>query len=178
MMNDSQKAYATKAMDLVSPCIDFFLKNYPCLRDVVDGEELESAALFACANAATTYDPKKSGISAYFSRAIIHELLKSCRRELRSQSRSIYRISLKAVEGRQPAKRAPLADAASEALSGLSETDQAWIQAYVVEEQSIRQMSLEKGVTTRQVRKLLAVKLSKLRKATSDQPHWHDPGCP
>ena len=172
MLNAIQQGYATEALAFVSPCIDYFLNHYPCLREVVDPEELNSAALFACATAAKTYDPNKAGISAYFSRAIIHELLKSCRREIRSRSRSVYRVSLTVAERRQAVRCQPLADAAVLALTTLTERDREWIEAHCFEQQSVRSLARQHGVSARQATKILRARLSKLRKATVDQPHW------
>ncbi len=176
MLTSEQQGYASAAIEMSLPnkCIDYFLKNYPCLRDVLDPEEMNSAALFACASAAKTYNPERAGISAYFSRAILHELLKSCQRELRSGSRSHYRISMKALEMRQPAETKPLADPIIEAFQNMSAEDRRWIERHVFEGASIRFLARTEQISSRQAKKKLRCRLDRLRRATADQPHWHD----
>lgn len=175
MLTAIQQGYSLKALEmgLVSKCIDLFLKSYPCLRTVLAPEEMESAAMFACASAARTYDPEKAGISAYFSKAILHELLKSCRREIKSGSQSAYRISLPAIEQRAPAKAEPLADPILAALQSLTDTDRAWIESHVFDGTSIRLFARTEGISARQAAKLLRCRLDRLKRATADQPHWH-----
>lgn len=162
-------------MSLVAPCLAYFMDNYPCLRGVISRDEMESAALFACASAAKTYDPTRAGISAYFSRAILHELLKACKREIRSGSRSIYRISLAAIEARIVHK--PEAKGNSFDLRGnvaaawkqMSAEDRRWLQRHAIEGMSIRELARREGITTRQAGKLLRAKLSRLRRATQQR---------
>jgi len=176
MLDEKQQGYATAAieMDLHSKCIDYFIRSYPCLRGVIEPEEMQSAAFFACASAARTYQPEKAGISAYFSRAILHELLKSCQRELKHGTRSVYRISMKALEQRQRVKKQhSLADPTLAAFQLLSDVDRSWIERHVFEGVSIRALSRAEQVSSRQARKLLRLRLDRLRKSSYDQPHYH-----
>lgn len=174
MLTPEQQGYAREAVRLVAPCLHYFLENYPCLRGVLHPDDMESAALYACATAAATYDPGRAGISAYFSRAILHELLKSCKREIRSGSKSIYRISLRAAECRmkvrtQGEEDATLLASVAQAFDALSDEDQRWIRAHA-DGVSIREMSRREGITTRQAAKLARVKLARLRKSVQVQP--------
>ncbi len=175
MLSETQQGYALEAMRLVSPCLSYFLDNYPCLRGVLTPEDMESAAMFACATAATTYDPSRAGISAYFSRAILHELLKACRREIRSGSKSIYRISLRAAECRMTVRLeredgdADLITSIAQAFSSLSEEDQRWVKAHAIDSMSIRKLAKQENLTTRQAAKLVRAKMAKLRKSVPVQ---------
>lgn len=176
-LDSKQQAVAEQAMTLVSPCISYFLDSYPCLRGVVSSDELRSAALFACASAARTYDPTRAGISAYFSRAILHELLKACRREIRSGSRSIYRISLAAIEARMDFRPEPkgapvdLLGNVAAAFAKMSDEDRHWLQRHAVEGMSIREIARQEGITTRQAGKLLRAKMARLRKAATQRSY-------
>jgi len=180
MLNQDQQGYAERALELIPPCLHYFLESYPCLREVVDREELESAARLACVMAARTYDPSR-GMSAYFSRAILHELLKSCRSEIRSNgglgalSRSVYRVTLEVIERRLPAREdeGPPAEMLV-ALHALPAEDRQWITEHVIEGTSIRQMARDKGISTRQVAKLMAAKLGRLRSSAGFSRVQHE----
>jgi RNA polymerase sigma factor (sigma-70 family) len=172
MLTSDQQDIAERALEFVSPCLSYFLGNYPCLREVVDREELESAARLACVMAARTFDPARD-MRSYFSRAILHEFLKSCRSEIRSRNGSVYRVELAAIERRLPPERLEdedhLTDEMLTALHGLPSEDRQWITDHVIEGVSIRQMARNKGISSRQAAKLLAVKLSRLRKSLSSE---------
>lgn len=174
MLSDSQRATAEQALELVGPCISYFLDNYPCLREVMTIEDMQSAAAYACASAAKTYDPTRAGISAYFSRAILHELLKSCQRELKGNG--VWRVSLAVAEVRMPLGKLAEDDPAEsmpapviEALASMSAEDRRWIQSCTIEGVSVREMSRREGISTRQGAKLLRAKLSRLAKASGLQ---------
>lgn len=171
MLTQDQQAYAEKALAFVQPCLAYFLGAYPCLREVVDREELESAARLACVMAARTYDPARE-MRAYFSRAIMHELLKSCRTEIRSNgglgSMVAYRVTLAVIERRLPTRELEDDDNHPTemlvAFHSLPVEDRQWITDHVIEGTSIRQMARDRGISTRQVAKLMAAKLERLRK--------------
>lgn len=173
MLTPEQQGFVQSALDcdLVPKCIDYFLKNYPCLREILTPDEMESAGFYACASAATTYDPARAGISAYFSKAIIHELLKSCQREIKHGAKSVYRISLKAAEQRQPPESKPLTDPILRALQEMTDEDRRWIERRVFDGASFRVLAREKNVSTRQVQKLLKSKLDRLARFVIDSPH-------
>lgn len=160
MLTQDQQDIAERALALIPPCIHYFLQSYPCLRGAVDRDELESAARLACVQAAKSFDPAR-GLSAYFSRAIMHELLKSCDRELRNR---MYSVQFTALEGNLPVVRDD--ETMSEvltALAGLPAEDRRWITDHVIEGVSIRQLSLTENLSVRQVKKRMAAKLSRLR---------------
>lgn len=166
MLSPDQQAIAEQALALIPLCINYFLQSYPCLRGAVDRDELEGAARLACVLAAKTFDPTRE-VKAYFSRAIMHELLKTTDREVRSRSGSLYRVEMSAIEKRLPFSRLVDDDIQSEiltALAGLTAEDRRWITDHVIEGVSIRQISLSEGLSVRQVRKLMAAKLARLRK--------------
>jgi len=170
MLTHNQRDIAEQALDFVQPCIGYFLVSYPCLREVVDRDELESAARMACVMAARTYDPARD-MKAYFSRAILHELLKSCRKEIRSHSGSVYRVTLAVIERRLPTRELwdeePHPPAMLAALHALPDEDRQWITEHVIEGASIRQMARAKGISTRQVAKLMAAKLARLKRLSA-----------
>jgi DNA-directed RNA polymerase specialized sigma24 family protein len=171
MLTQDQQGYAEQALELITPCLHYFLGSYPCLREVVDREELESAARFACVLAARTYDPSRE-LRGYFSRAILHELLKSCRTELRSNGglggMVAYRVTLEVIERKIPARDLESDDGHTAemlvALHAMTPEDRQWITDHVIEGTSIRQMARDRGISTRQVAKLMAAKLERLRK--------------
>ena len=173
MLTPEQQGYATAALDmeLVPKCCDYFLRSYPCLRELLTPDEMESAAMFACASAASTYNPAKAGISAYFSKAILHELLKSCQRELKHGARSVYRISLHAAELRQPPVGKPLADAVLQAFESLTDEDRRWIERRVFDNASYRVLARAEKISTRQVQKVLRSRLDRLRRTAEESPH-------
>jgi RNA polymerase sigma factor (sigma-70 family) len=170
MLTHNQRDIAERALEFVAPCLSYFLGSYPCLREVVDREELESAARLACVMAARTFDPARD-MRAYFSRAILHELLKSCRSEIRSRSGSVYRVELTAIERRLPPEQLEdedhLPSEMLTALHSLPAEDRQWITDHVIEGVSIRQMARNKGISSRQAAKLMAAKLSRLRRSVS-----------
>jgi len=166
MLTPDQQAMAERALEFVAPCLHYFMGNYPCLREVVDREDLESAARLACVMAARTFDPARDP-KAYFSRAIMHELLKSCRTEIRSRNGSAFRIQITAIERRLPPEKLEDDATISEiltALHALPSEDREWITESVIEGVSIRKMAKAKGISTRQAAKLLTAKLGKLRR--------------
>lgn len=179
MLTHSQQDIAERALEFVQPCLAYFMSSYPCLRAVVDRDELESAARLACVMAARTFDPTRD-MRAYFSRAILHELLKSCRSEIRSQSGSVYRVELTTIERRLPPEKLEANDHLPSdmltALHSMSADDQQWIVTHVIEGVSIRQMARDKGISSRQATKLMAAKLSRLRKSLSSENF--DASCP
>jgi DNA-directed RNA polymerase specialized sigma24 family protein len=176
MLTEDQRQYAQTAIDsdLPSKCIDYFLKNYPCLREVLDPDEMQASAYYACTSAAKTYDPSRAGISAYFSKAILHELLKGCKRELKHGSRSLYRISLRAIERRQKVEKQPLADPLLAALRSLPPEEVTYVTQHYREGVSIRSMAVQCNITTRQIGNRIRAGLRKIGESIEDQPHWHD----
>jgi|694.fasta_scaffold41325_9 DNA-directed RNA polymerase specialized sigma24 family protein len=171
MLTNHQQVLAERALEFVQPCIGFFIASYPCLREVVDRDELESAARMACVMAARTYDFARGDMRAYFSRAILHELLKSCRKEIRSHSGSVYRVTLEVIERRLPTRdlydEEPHLPEMLAALHALPVEDRQWITEHVIEGASIRQMARDKGISTRQVAKLMAAKLARLKRLSA-----------
>jgi RNA polymerase sigma factor (sigma-70 family) len=166
MLSDAQKKYAEQAIALVEPCIAFFIQTYPCLRGVLSEAEMLSAAYYACAAAAKTYDPQRAGVSAYFSKSIMHELLKSCRREIRSDAQSVYRIPLDEVEQRWRKRpqddRESRVKAMEQSLAALPSRDRNWITAFV-ECRSMREVSRKTGVPIRRVTREVNASLQVLR---------------
>lgn len=166
MLTEEQRGYAEEALGLVETCVAFFWQTYPCLRGVLSDAEMISAAYYACASAAKTYDPTRAGVSAYFSKSILHELLKSCQRELRSGSKSVYRISLDEVERRwrkrRPDDRDARVEALEQALATLPARDRKWVKAFA-SHRSMREISRQTGVPVRRATREVLESLERLK---------------
>lgn len=174
MLTADQQAAAVAALEIVPHCLRYFTASYPCLRGVLSPDDMESAANYACVTAARTYDPAR-GVSAYFSRAIIHELLKACQRELRGKGK-LYRVPLEAVEMELPSERLQLEDPAQstpapviQALAGMNDEDRRWIVALTIEGVSVREWSRREKISARQGAKLFRAKLARLAKSVELQ---------
>jgi DNA-directed RNA polymerase specialized sigma24 family protein len=60
------------------------------------------------------------------------------------------------------------------ALHALPAEDRQWITEHVIEGTSIRQMARDKGISTRQVAKLMAAKLGRLRSSAGFSRVQHE----
>jgi DNA-directed RNA polymerase specialized sigma subunit len=170
MLTPEQQAIAEQAMKLVPVCVRTFLKNMPCIRQVAECCDLESAAYFACCRAARTYDPTRGvGLSAYFSVAIKNGMLQEVQKELKSQSHSIKRIPLDEIHRRQPPKREQ-GEQALPALLELAEDEREWIEQNVFEGASFRAFGRQTGRDPRTAKKILKSHLDKLKTAVERRP--------
>ena len=174
MLTPIQQSLAEQATKFVQPCLAYFLASYPCLRGVADREELESAARLACVMAARTFDAAKGQPQPYFTRAILHEMLKTCAVELQSQPPIAYRLTLETVERRIPVRLLEDAEPGEEEvlahLYSMADEDQQWLIDHVIEGASIRKMARDRGISARQVSKLVAAKLTRLRRLCGEYP--------
>lgn len=171
MLTRKQQALAEEAMELLPVCLKDFRNRYPFLREIAKVADLESAALLAITKASRTYDPERAGISAYFSKTIRNACLREIEKEIKSRSHSQYRISFEMIESRQEVEHEPLADPIMSELAKLSEEDMRDIEARAFENKSIRAFSREWGISTRQARKKLMVKLDKLAECWRESAH-------
>lgn len=157
-----QQAIAEKAIELIPACMAAFWRNFPCLREIAEVCDLESAAHLACCKAARTYNPSKCGISAYFSVAIRNAFLKEIQKEVKSQSQSIYRITLEQAEQRSTPE-APDVEAALPALQEMPEDIRSWIESYVFDGSNFSVLGRQHGIHRRTAKKRLKSYLDKLR---------------
>lgn len=169
-LTPDQQALAAKASELVPVCIRVFLQRMPCIRQVAQSCDLESAAFVACCKAARTYDPARGvGLSAYFSVAIRNAMLREVQREIRSKLHSIQRITLEEADRRRPPKKEVL-DSAMPAMLKLTQEERDWIESYVFEGTSFRAFGRKSGKDPRTAKKLLKARLAKLREIVEDEP--------
>jgi RNA polymerase sigma factor (sigma-70 family) len=171
MLTPEQQALAEEAMELLPVCLNDFRNRYPFLRAIAAVADLESAALLAITKAARTYDPNRAGVSAYFSKTIRNACLREIENEIKSRSHSHYRISFEMLEARMDVENEPLADPIMSELVNLSEEDMRDIEARAFENKSIRAFSREWGISTRQAKKKLMVKLDRLAEAWRQSAH-------
>ena len=170
MLTPDQQGIAEEAMKLVPVCIRTFLNAMPCIRQVAECCDLESAAYFACCKAAKTYDPTRGvGVSAYFSVAIKNAMLREVQKEIKTQAHSIKRIPLEEIHRRQPPKREQ-GESALPALLQLTEEERDWIEQYVFEGASFRAFGRQSGRDPRTAKKILKSHLDKLKTAFEEQP--------
>jgi len=170
MLTPEQQQTAQEAMKLVPVCIRTFLKAMPCIRQVAECCDLESAAYVAVCKAARTYDPARGvGLSAYFSVAIKNGMLREVQKEIRTQAHSIKRIPLEEIHRRQPPKREQ-GESVLPALLQLTEEERDWIERYVFEGASFRAFGRQTGRDPRTAKKILKSHLDKLRAAVEEQP--------
>jgi RNA polymerase sigma factor (sigma-70 family) len=170
MLSSEQQEVAEQAMKLVPVCIRTFLNSMPCVRQVAECCDLESAAYVACCKAAKTYDPTRGiGLSAYFSVAIKNAMLREVQKEIKTQAHSIKRIPLEEIHRRQPPKREQ-GESALPALLQLTEEERSWIEKYVFEGASFKAFGRESGRDPRTAKKILMGHLDKLREAYEEQP--------
>jgi DNA-directed RNA polymerase specialized sigma24 family protein len=166
-LTPEQQAVAEQAIGLIPACMNAFRRNFPCLREVASLCDLESAAHLACCKAARTYKPEKCGISAYFSVAIRNAFLKEIQKEIKSQSGSIYRISLQQAEQRSAPEK-PETEAALPALQEMPDEIRAWIESYVFDGGNFSVLGRKHGVHRRTAKKRLMSYLDKLRESYED----------
>lgn len=168
MLTPEQQRLAEEALELVPVVLSTFKRRYACFQAMFDRVDLESAAYLAVTRAARTYDPKKAGVSAYFSRAIVFTCLREIENELKHGAWSPYRITLEAAEHRQPQESKPLADPMLAAIQNLSEADRRIIEERVFDNKSIRAFAREWGISTRQAKRQIMCRLDRLAE------HWRD----
>jgi DNA-directed RNA polymerase specialized sigma24 family protein len=166
-LTPEQQAIAERAIELIPACMAAFWKNFPCLREIAATCDLESAAQLACCKAARTYKPEKCGISAYFSVAIRNAFLKEIQKEAKSQSHSVYRITLQQAEQRATPEK-PEMEAALPALQDMPEDIRSWIESYVFGGSNFSVLGREHGVHRRTAKKRLMSYLDKLRESYED----------
>lgn len=154
MLTPDQQRIAEQAMEIVPACLADFRRRYRCFGEIADRADLESVAYLTICQAARTYDPSKSGLSAYFSRAIINRCLSEIGREIKSRMHSIYRISLEAAEARQPPEAGPDRDTLID-FSCLPDEVREVVEARVFDQQSYRVFAEKNGVTIRQARRVI-----------------------
>lgn len=166
-LTPEQQAIAEKAIALIPVCMAAFWRNFPCLREVAAACDLEGAAQLACCKAARTYKPEKCGISAYFSVAIRNAFLKEIQKEVRSQSHSVYRITLEQAEQRSKPDF-PDMEAALPALQDMPEDVRSWIEAFVFDGSNFSVLGRQHGVHRRTAKKRLRSYLDQLRTCYED----------
>ena len=171
MLTKEQQELALEAMELIPVCLKDFRNRYPFLREIAQVADLESAAMLAVTKASRTYDRNKAGISAYFSKAIRNACLREIENEVKSRSHSIYRISFEMLEARDNRKAEPLDDPIFSELKKLCDEDRNIIEQRAFENKSIRAFANEWGVSVRQARKKLMVKLDKLSDCWRESAH-------
>lgn len=164
MLSSQQRRYATEAALYADECVRYFLAGYPCLRGVLSVDELKSAALMACVVAAATYDPKKGSVRAYFSKAMLHELMKACRTEVRASMHGRVHSAGSNIELAPAPVEHPLAGEIRWAVETASPKDQQVIES-IVEDQSIRGQARQAGESSRQIAKRRVATLSRLKLA-------------
>lgn len=167
-LTDDQQRLAEEAIGLIPMCMSAFMKNFPCLRDIAESCDLESAAQLACCKAARTYNPKKFGVSAYFSVAIKNAFLKEIQKEVRSKSNSVYRITLEQAEQRSAPERKGF-DAALPALQEMPEEVRAWIESYVFEGANFSVLGRQHGMHRRTAKRRLMSYLDELKDRYDDK---------
>ena len=167
-LTKEQQEIAETAIGLIPVCMSAFAKNFPCLREIASTCDLESAAQLACCKAARTYDPTRCGISAYFSIAIRNAFLKEIQREVKSQSHSIYRITLQQAEQRSVPDE-PEREAALPALQDMPDDMREWIESYVFGGSNFSLLGRQHGIHRRTAKKILKCYLDKLRENYEDK---------
>ena len=170
-LTPDQQRLAEQAMEIVPAVLADFRRRYRCFGELADRVDLESTAYLAICQAARTYKPEKAGMSAYFSMAIRNRCLSEIGKEIKSQSHSIYRISLEAAEQRQPPKNKPLTDPLLRELEDLPDEVREVIEARVFDGMSFRAFASEQGVSTRQARKQIMSHLDRLAECWREARH-------
>lgn len=169
-LTPEQQKLAEEAAKLVPICINVFLRRLPCIREVAQVCDLESAAYVACCKAARTYDPGKGvGISAYFSVAIRNAMLREVQKEIKTQAHSIKRIPLEEIYNRAPPKR-PKAESAMPAMLHLTDEEREWIESFVFDGTSFRAFGRMSDCDPRTAKKVLKGYLDRLRDLMDEQP--------
>lgn len=175
MLTPDQQRLVEEAIKLVPVCVSVFKRSMPCLREVASRCDLESAGYLACCRAAKTFDPHRGvGISAYFSVAIKHGMLREVQNEIKSRSNSIYRIPFLEQDVRlQVAAKEP--SAMSRAIMTLTDEERSLIEkrmsgGAVADMRQRREPSSKKKWRAQQARQRLKASLDKLRKAYEDTP--------
>lgn len=174
MLTPEQQDLAAEAMKIVPSVLRALMRNMPCIRQVAQHCDLESAAYLGCCKAARTYDKSKGiGISAYFSVAIKNQILKEVSKELKTNAHSIMRIPLEQIHDRQPPKR-EVSLTAIPSLLQLTEQERDWVERFVFDGQnrggSFRAFGREAGMDHRAAKKLLLSVLDRLRDLADDHP--------
>lgn len=168
-LTPEQQRLVEEASRWVPNCVKIFLQNMPCLREVANLCDLESAAYLACCKAAKTFDPTKGNMSAYFGVAIKNGILREIQTEMKTGSTSIYRISPQEAE-RRMAVTNKSRERVMESLLALTEEERRWIEMYVFDEASFRSIGRREGCDRRVAKKRVLTHIDKLRRACDDTP--------
>jgi len=169
MLTPEQQKLAEDSAKWVPYFVRVFLKNMPCLRNAAQLCDLESAAYYACCQAARTFDPAKGNPSAYFSTAIKNEMLKEVQREIRAGTTSIYRISPMEAERRMKVSAART-ESIMQAMLTLTEEERSRIEEFVFEKGSFNSFGRRDGVNPKRAKRVFMASIAKLRRAIDDTP--------
>lgn len=160
-----QKRLAEEAIDLIPKAIRGFEKSFPGVREKLSKVDAVSVANLAIVEAARTYDERKSKPTTYFTKAIVHALLKELRRERRFRYASSDRVTLELAEREQPCEvwKSDL----QVAFSMLTECQRQLVRARYVDRKTFEEMADDLGCDRRTVRRRLLEAIDSLR-GTSD----------
>ena len=172
-LTPAQQDLAAQAAKLIPVCLKAFYFGFPCLRPVAELCDLESSAMLAVCKAARTYDPGKSGLSAYFSVAIKHACLREVQKEIKSQAHSHYRQPMQSVDLRvAKVVKTSNGEVFKAMNNGLTDTERQWIEEYVFDKTSFRAFGRKYGRDPRTAKRLLMSHLDKLRQLIAPE-HGH-----
>ncbi len=173
MLDEEQQKLSEEALKLVPVVLRKFKEKYSCFRSLWNAVDLEGTAHLAITKASRTYDPKKAGVSAYFSRAIVFSCLTAIEKEVRSQMQSPWRISMEAAQHRQRVTndRSHLENPMLSAMKNLSDEDRKIIEERVFDGKSLRAFASQWECSTRQAKKQINLRLDRLAECWRVNPH-------
>ncbi len=163
-----QQGYVEKAAPVIQACIAAFILKNPDLRDLAKRCDLEAAAEQAACLAALTYDPAKSGISAYFSTAIRRALFKEVQARQRHERRMLAAWEICKPTLNPHIER--MKRRAAQALQMLSPYEKQLLQDHVVDGVTLERLGREQNLDRRIIRKQINRAIDRLREAERDLP--------
>lgn len=166
-LTPEQQAHAAKAFPLVDIVIRSFLKDNRQRRELARRCDLHGVAQEAVCLAALTYDPAKSGVSAYFSVAIHRALVKEIVARERNDSRATTNWPIEPeakITGEKHRGRAMAA------LQLLSPYEKKMIEDHLIEGVTITRLAREQDLDWRTCKKRMLSAIEKLREAEKKLP--------
>ena len=164
----TQQGYAEKAMPLVRMVIDVYLNRNRDLRDAARRCDLAGTAEQAVCQAALTYNPKKAGISAYFSVAIRRAISKEIQARRNHERR--MRVAWEIARPHLNPHIERMKSRAVKALQMLSPYEKQLLEDHLIEGITLERLGREQRLDRRTIRKRIKRAIDRLREAEKDLP--------
>ena len=148
-----QGKIAEAAIEIIPDAIRGFQRAYPGISRKLANIDAVSVAHLAVVVASRTYDPKRSQLTTYFSRAIHNSLLKELQKEKRLRYGSSDRVPMELAEKERESEHWKHELAAS--LSTLTEEQRQLVRARYFDQKTFEEMAEEFGCDRRTVRRRL-----------------------